>query len=227
MRLCPRTILAVEDSPDEIFFMQMAFDELGYGERIHFARDGKEAVQYIAGIGQYADRSRFPFPCLVMTDLKMPVMNGLELIKWLREESLCKTIPAFIFTSSQSEKDFEDARNYGVNGFFQKPSVTKPMLPVLREMIASWLLHLSSCTGNPPRLCEAIETFNMDSCEFFLIVDDDEDGRLMLITARSALSEKISESRCLKLGLRLEPEMCGVKITFGNFQSGWSGGIGY
>lgn len=160
MRFCPRTILAVEDSADEIFFLQRAFDELGYGPRVYFARDGTEAMEYISGIGVYGDRARYPLPCVVMTDLKMPVMDGFQLIKWLRQKSSCKEIPVFVLTSSQLASDTVKAESCGANGYFQKPAAGGSLPAVLKEMESNWLPHLSACNGNAPRRCEGFHQEN-------------------------------------------------------------------
>ena len=154
MRLCPRTILAVEDSADEIFFLQKAFEQLGCGQRVHFARDGQEAVDYISGVGVYADRTRFPLPCVVMTDLKMPLVDGFQLITWLRKESSCKEIPTFVLTSSRLPEDFAKAYGCGASGYFVKPNAAHSLNTVIKEIEASWQRILSTCTGNPPRPCE-------------------------------------------------------------------------
>ena len=154
MRACVRTILSVEDSSDEIFFLQHAFDQLGYGERVHFARDGREAVDYLSGTGIYADRALYPRPCVILTDLKMPTMDGFDFLKWLRRESDYRNTPAFVLTSSTLDSDQHKAQLCGANGYFQKPMVGGSLVAVLQKMESDWLPYLSRCTGYAPRLCE-------------------------------------------------------------------------
>ena len=80
------TILLVEDEVNDVFFMKHAFEEVGILNPLQVAVDGQEAMDYLGGHGAYADRERFPLPCLTLLDLKLPRVMGLEVLQWIREQ---------------------------------------------------------------------------------------------------------------------------------------------
>ena len=79
------TILQVEDDPNDVFFLQHAMKKMGVANPIQVASDGQQAIDYLQGAGKFADRERFPLPCLVLLDLKLPHVMGLDVLKWIRE----------------------------------------------------------------------------------------------------------------------------------------------
>ena len=79
-----KTILQVEDDPNDVLFLQKAMKKMGVANPIQVACDGQEAIDYLQGAGKFADRGKFPFPCLVLLDLKLPYVMGLEVLKWIR-----------------------------------------------------------------------------------------------------------------------------------------------
>src|ERR1700733_13513141 len=109
------TILLVEDEVNDVFFMKHAFMEIGLDNPMQVATDGREAINYLSGVDKYADRERFPLPCLVLLDLKLPRVMGLEVLKWIREQPELETLIVIILSSSQLMPDIEWAYRLGAN----------------------------------------------------------------------------------------------------------------
>ena len=91
-------------------------------EALKVVADGQEAVDYLAGHEQFADRRQFPFPSLVLLDLKLPRLDGFEVLKWIRETAGLRDLPVIICTSSAQEDDVRKAYELGANGYVLKPS---------------------------------------------------------------------------------------------------------
>src|SRR2546423_7862279 len=94
-------ILLVEDRADDILLVQKAFQKAGVSNPISVVRDGEEALGYLLGLGKFADRTTFPFPTLLLLDLKMPKMDGFELLKSIRSLPLFKSLRVIVLTSSE------------------------------------------------------------------------------------------------------------------------------
>lgn len=115
------TILLVEDDENDATLMKMAFEKNKILNPVQWVRDGLEAVAYLNGEGEYADRAKFPFPEVLLLDLKMPRMTGMELLAWIGEHPDFRIIPTIIMTSSRQEIDVEKAYSLGANTYMTKP----------------------------------------------------------------------------------------------------------
>jgi CheY-like chemotaxis protein len=115
------TILLVEDDENDATLMKMAFEKNNILNPVQWVRDGMEAVAYLNGEGDFADRSKYPFPEVLLLDLKMPRMTGMELLAWIAEHPDFKIIPTIIMTSSRQELDIEKAYHLGANTYMTKP----------------------------------------------------------------------------------------------------------
>lgn len=116
----PRIILLVEDSEDDVFFMTRAFKAAGLVTPLARVENGEKAIDYLAGRPPYDDRARFPFPSLVLLDLKMPFVSGFEVLRWVRSQ-YCPKVPVIVFTTSSQERDVETAYELGANAYIVKP----------------------------------------------------------------------------------------------------------
>ena len=115
-------VLYVEDEENDVFFMKRAFQEAGIAADLNVARTGKEAMEYLAGEGPFANREQHPLPCAIILDLNLPVMSGFDLLQWAREQDSFKNLPVVIFTSSDQPQDREKARELHADDFVTKPS---------------------------------------------------------------------------------------------------------
>jgi len=143
------SILQVEDDDNDAFLMQLAFQEIGISNRLLRAHDGPEAIDYLRGVGKYADRDRFPVPCLVLLDLKLPRRSGLDVLKWIRAQPILKTLIVIIFSSSPQPEDIDQAYESGVNSFLVKPTGMQELLEMLEAIKTYWLNYneLPSAVG--------------------------------------------------------------------------------
>jgi CheY-like chemotaxis protein len=115
-------ILLVEDDENDIFFMERGMKEAGITRRLQVVMDGQEAIDYLGGTGEYSDRDRFPLPCLVMLDLKLPRVMGLEVLKWIRRQPELETLIVIIMSSSKLAPDIAMAYRLGANSYLVKCS---------------------------------------------------------------------------------------------------------
>jgi CheY-like chemotaxis protein len=135
----PRPILAAEDEASDRMILELAFHRARLKHMLVIVRDGQEAVDYLSGHGQYADRSAHPLPALVLLDLKMPRLNGFEVLAWLAAQSEFKELPAVVLSSSADESDIKKARQLGAREYFVKPHSLHDLIGIAHEMQARWL----------------------------------------------------------------------------------------
>ena len=115
------TVLTVDDSSDDTLLLQRACQRAGVRFDLRAVDDGSNAIAYLSGHDNYADRSQHPLPHLVLLDLKMPIKPGFEVLEWLRSHPEFKTLRVIVFTSSHHEADVREAYEKGANGFLTKP----------------------------------------------------------------------------------------------------------
>ena len=135
-----KTILQVEDDPNDVFLFQHAMNRAGVTNPIQIATDGQEAIDYLYGDGKFADRAKFPYPCLVLLDLKLPFVMGLEVLRWIRKQP-GKALPVVILTSSAEDADIATAYGLGANGFLTKPSEVRKLEEMVKAIRDFWLTH--------------------------------------------------------------------------------------
>lgn len=137
--LIMKTILLVEDNEDDIFLMRRAFKAAPITNPLAVVTDGQQAVDYLAGNGEYANREKFPLPCLILLDMKLPYLNGLEVIKWVRQQPSLQTLLIVMLTASRIEVDVDNAYRAGANGFLVKPPTAESLIEMLRALKKFWL----------------------------------------------------------------------------------------
>lgn len=136
-----KTVLLAEDNPDDAWMMRRCFKSAGIDATLQLVENGREAVAYISGEGKYADRAEYPLPCIVLLDLKMPYLSGIEVLKWLRSESKFPTLLAVLLTSSNDTRDVDEAYRLGANAFLMKPSELGKLVDVLKSLNEFLLVH--------------------------------------------------------------------------------------
>jgi CheY-like chemotaxis protein len=141
------TILLVEDEENDATLVKMAFEKNNIHIPIQWVKDGVEAVAYLNGDGIYADREQYPFPNLLLLDLKMPRMSGLELLQWIRANPRFKIIPTIIMTSSRQEIDIEKVYELGANTYMIKPSTFDELKEMVKSIHEYWGLSVTPKLG--------------------------------------------------------------------------------
>jgi len=134
------TILQVEDDPNDVFFLKRAMTKLGVANPVQIASNGQQAMDYLKGNGKFADRERFPLPCVVLLDLKLPYVMGLEILKWIRLE-LSRSLVVIILTASAEEADIATAYRLGANAFLTKPSEANKLEDMVKAIRDFWLTY--------------------------------------------------------------------------------------
>jgi CheY-like chemotaxis protein len=135
-----KTILQVEDDPNDVFFLQKAMSKAGVTNPIQVAKDGQQAIDYLQGAGEFADREKFPFPCLVLLDLKLPYVMGLDVLRWIRQRSGLELV-VVLLTASGEAADIADAYRLGANAFLVKPSEASKLVEMAGAIKDFWLTH--------------------------------------------------------------------------------------
>ncbi|SDU13172.1 two-component system, unclassified family, response regulator [Verrucomicrobium sp. GAS474] len=139
MSLPAPTILLVEDNDDDAFITRRAFSTAKADLAIERADDGQAAIDYLSGTGRYADRERHPFPDLVLLDLKLPLKNGLEVLRWIRQHETLSPLVVLILTSSSERADVEEAYRLHVNAYIVKPTSINTMVEIVGHIENFWL----------------------------------------------------------------------------------------
>lgn len=134
-----KIILLIEDNADDELLMLRAFKKNRIGNRVVVARDGVEALDYLFSIGKYAGENSEVLPHLILLDLKLPKINGHEVLKRLRADKRTKYIPVVVLTSSTEEKDIINSYDLGANGFVQKPMDFNEFVETANQLGVYWL----------------------------------------------------------------------------------------
>jgi CheY-like chemotaxis protein len=127
-----------DDSPEDIFFVQRALTKSTLPAVLNSVPDGSEAIAYLKGDGQYADRQKFAFPNVLLCDLKMPVVSGFGVLEWLQEHPDCRVIPTIIFSSSSVESDVHRSYVLGANAYLEKPTSLEGLTEMIQNLYTFW-----------------------------------------------------------------------------------------
>lgn len=136
----PKSILLIEDNPDDIELLQLALSSNRIANTIDIVTDGAEALDYLFCTGKYADRSKEAIPTLILLDLQLPKIGGLEVLKEIRKNNQTKLIPVIIFTSSNEERDIVESYSLGANSYVRKPVDADQFARAVQELQLYWLL---------------------------------------------------------------------------------------
>ena len=134
------TVLLAEDDPDDVLLTQLAFEKARLANPLQVVRDGEEAIAYLKGEGKFADRKCFPRPILLLLDLKMPKVNGFQVLEWLRAQSRQEALPVAIMTSSDHDPDVTRAYELGADSYLTKPPDAEALLALVQRLHAYWLI---------------------------------------------------------------------------------------
>jgi CheY-like chemotaxis protein len=132
------TVLLAEDNEDDAHLVELAMKRAEIRQPLQVVADGVEAIDYLCGKGQYEDRKHFPFPRVLITDLKMPRMNGFEVLEWLKNHPECSVIPTVVFSASAQEADIDRAYRLGASAYFRKPATLSELCELLQVIFNFW-----------------------------------------------------------------------------------------
>ena len=132
-------ILLVEDDEDDIRLVERAFVKGRILNKLYTVRDGEEAMEFLTNTGRHTDKAVTPRPGLILLDLNMPKVSGMEVLKWLKDDENLRSIPVVILTTSDTEKDIERAYDYGVSTFITKPVEFSNFLEAVITLGKYWL----------------------------------------------------------------------------------------
>jgi len=133
-------LLLVEDNPQDVELTLNALREHHLANRVHVARDGAEALDFVFCTGAYALRQPDNRPKLILLDLKLPKVSGLQVLERLKSDPRTRTIPTVVLTSSREDADIKTAYNLGVNSYIVKPVDFAQLLDAARQLGLYWLL---------------------------------------------------------------------------------------
>jgi CheY-like chemotaxis protein len=136
----PVEILLVEDNPQDLELALRALEKAKVSNRIQVARDGAEALDFIFGEGSHAGRQLSNGPKVILLDLKLPKVDGLEVLKRLKTDARTKMIPVVILTSSKEQRDLVESYALGVNSYIVKPVNFERFAEAVRDLGFYWLL---------------------------------------------------------------------------------------
>ena len=134
-----RCILQVEDDENDVLLLRLVFEKAGIECPLRVVGDGQMAIDYLLGAGAYADRERFPLPCLVLLDLNLPMRGGLEVLGWIRQHPILKKLVVVVFSSSALQVDVERAYQLGANSYIAKPRGIEKTLEIAQLLKGWWL----------------------------------------------------------------------------------------
>ncbi len=132
-------ILLAEDDENDVFLMGRAFDRAGIPNPLIVVHNGQEAIDYLGGKGKFADRAKHPMPGLLLLDLKMPWMDGFDVLAWLRGQPQFNTLPVVVLTSSKLQADIDKSRDLGVYDYRVKPHTFDDLVRLLDDVRKCWL----------------------------------------------------------------------------------------
>ena len=132
-------ILVAEDNEDDVYLLRRAFTQAKLHNPLHVVSDGEQLLAYLRGEDEYADRRKYPFPALVLLDVKMPKMNGLEALAAIRNDPDLKRLVVIFLSSSDHERDINHAFDLRANSYLVKPTNTERMVDILHRFRDYWL----------------------------------------------------------------------------------------
>jgi len=131
-------ILLIEDNPDDILITKRAFKEARLVNKMWVVRDGQEALDFLYHKGKYQDFTTSPKPGLILLDINLPKVNGLDVLKKIKEDSNLKRIPTVMLTVSRKDEDLVRGYNQGCNSFIQKPVEFEKFVEIVRQIGLYW-----------------------------------------------------------------------------------------
>ncbi len=145
------TVLLVEDDLNDIFLVKRAFKKAQVKNPLQVVTDGQEAILYLRGEGKYNDRAAYPWPRLIVMDIRMPRKTGFEVLEWVKHDGLLRRIPIVIVSSSDNHSDINRAYELGANAYMVKPVDYRAVEHLFESITHYWGLECAK-----PEIEEAV-----------------------------------------------------------------------
>ena len=148
-------ILVAEDLPDNVQLLKLAFSKAGGDVPLNFVRDGAQAIDYLKGEAAFSNRNKYPLPTMLLLDLRMPRLDGFEVLKWLRLQPGLRRLVVVVFSSSDEANDINRAYDLGANSYIVKPASFTKLEETLRNLEEYWF-KLNACPDCLPEQTSAL-----------------------------------------------------------------------
>jgi two-component system, response regulator len=136
----PTSVLIVEDEPAHAELTKRAMRKAGNANRIDIVQSGEEALDYLFNQGKYKDKSEYPVPGLIVLDIKLPGIDGIDVLKRVKTDDQLKSIPVIMLTTSEQEKDIAMSYKYHANSYLSKPVGFKEFEEKIFQLDFYWML---------------------------------------------------------------------------------------
>jgi CheY-like chemotaxis protein len=143
-------ILLVEDREDDIFLIKKAFAKANLPNSLYVVNDGEQAVAYLMGDAPFSRRSEYPLPDIILLDLKMPRLDGFEVLTWIRKQPGIRGLPVVVLTSSEDLRDVNRAYALGANSFLVKPLDFENSVALATIIEKYWMRSVKLPQSNRP-----------------------------------------------------------------------------
>ena len=131
-------MLVIEDDENDAILLHRAFDFARKDIPMQFVKDGQQALDYLKGIGDYADRTRYPVPTLILLDLKMPGPSGFDVLRWVRAQPAYVRLPVIVLSGSMWPGDIDEAYRLGANSYLIKPAKRQDLEEIVGMATTYW-----------------------------------------------------------------------------------------
>lgn len=148
-----RAILLVEDNEDDVHIMKRALKEAQIRNPLFVVEDGQQALDYLAGQGQFSDRSNWPMPALLFLDLKLPLKSGHDVLNWIRQQPALKSLVVVVLTSSDQPEDIQKSYSLGANSYLVKPPTSAQLVDMAKSFKWYWLEYNRFVHELPSAIC--------------------------------------------------------------------------
>jgi CheY-like chemotaxis protein len=132
------TILLVDDNDEDVFLFQRALKAAGQRLNVQVAHNGLEAVNYLKRACEAKGAESVPMPKFILTDNRMPIMTGRDLLRWIKEHPRCRVIPSVILGGSDSPEDVRESYDLGAHSYFVKPNNHTELLEMVKMIFQYW-----------------------------------------------------------------------------------------
>lgn len=142
------TILIADDDSNDVLLMDVAFEQAGMQKQVQVVHDGKEVQDYLLGCGPYGDRQLYPLPSLIILDLRLPRVDGLEVLRWIRESNCYHDMPVVMMTGFREERQQTKAYALGASQCVSKPMGFNDLVKLVSDQLKGFLKLQPACHTN-------------------------------------------------------------------------------